>query len=1120
MHCTHCGFENPDGMKFCGECGTALQHLCPQCGFENPPRFKFCGECGASLTAQMPTPSPAQEEQPTQAEPPPPEPHTPDAERRQLTILFTDLVDSTKLSGQLDAEDYREIVRAYQATCAEVIQRYDCHLAQTLGDGLLIYSGYPVAHDNDAERAVRTGLGILDAMKAFNERLEQEKDIRLAVRVGIHTGLVVVGDVGAGSKQEQLALGEVPNVAARIQGVAEPDTVVISAATYQLVEGYFTCEALGEQTLRGVADPMATYRVLGESGAQSRLDIVSARGRTPLVGRESEMTLLLERWAQVKDGSGQVVLLSGEPGIGKTKIAQTLKDYVADEPHTRLECRSSPYFTNSALYPIIDMVQRTLRFQADDTPETKLDKLEQNLSQYHLPTHETVPLFATLLSIPVPEDRYPSLDLSPQRQRQKTLVSIVAIILELAERQPLLFILDDSHWTDPTTLEFLDLLIDQTPTAQILALITYRPEFQPTWGNRSYLTPITLARLARNQVERMAEQVAGAKRLPDELVQQLVDKSDGVPLYVEEMTKAVLELGVLKESGGQYELTGPISSLAIPATLQDSLMARLDRLVTAKAVAQYAAVIGRQFSYELLQAVSQLDDPTLQREISRLVEAELVYQRGLPPNATYIFKHALIQETATQSLLRSQQKEVHQRIAHLLEERFPETVETQPELLAHHYTEAGRLEAAVAYWQRAGEHAHTHSAYREAIAHLRQGIALLTTFPETRERMQHELDLQLTLASAYHAMYGQAAPEVEQCHIRIRELGEHLGDDHCLFYAHMGLLRCYGGRGQRQEQNASLDALVQVAQRTQTPQLLVEAHMARGTVMMDRGQLALGRDHLAQAIAHYNPQDHPFYVAHSSLDPGVNSLSRYSWTLWFLGYPEQALAHSQQTLALAQDLGHVHSLAMVYNFAAILHLLRGDDQAVQEQAEAAMVLATQHDLHQWQQTAAILQGWYLAHHEHCEEHLVEFQQAVTTYRQRGLYLEWFLALLAQVYGLYGQYKIGLELLAEAFEIIKVKNEFFCRLPELHRLNGELLLSQSLDNAAEAESCFHQAIAIAQSQQAKSWELRAATSLSRLWQSQGKRDEARALLGDVYGWFTEGHDTADLKDAKALLDELK
>jgi class 3 adenylate cyclase len=500
---------------------------------ENGRVLVWIGEAGdippsTSQPDQPETQPVVEQAEPVQETPSSVEPHTSEAERRQLTVMFCDLVGATELSGRFDPEDYRELVREYQSTCGDVIEHFSCHIAQTLGDGLLVYSGYPIAHENDAERAVRVGLGILDAMTGLNERLEQDRGIQLSVRVGIHTGPVVVGEVGAGSRQEQLALGEAPNVAARIQGLAEPNTVVISADTYPLIQGYFDCVSLGKHELRGVVQPIVIYRVMQESGARSRLDIASTRGLTPLVGREQEVGLLFERWEQAQNGHGQVVLLSGEAGIGKSRLLQVLKDHVAEGTHTRLECRSSPYFTNSALYPITDCLQRMLRFQTDDTPEKRLEKLEENLSQYRIPLEETVPLFSVLLSLSVPEDRYPPLNLSPQRQRQKSLEAIVAIILELAEREPVLFILEDLHWTDPTTLEFIDLLIDQTPTASTYVLVTCRPEFQPDWSHRSYLSEVSLNRLTRTQIEQIALQVAGGKTLPSEVIEQLGEKTDGV----------------------------------------------------------------------------------------------------------------------------------------------------------------------------------------------------------------------------------------------------------------------------------------------------------------------------------------------------------------------------------------------------------------------------------------------------------------------------------------------------------------------------------------------------------------------------------------------------------------
>jgi class 3 adenylate cyclase len=549
----------------------------------------WTGGTSSALAPVSPLPPPATSDvSPTQVDAAPTVPPTPDAERRQLTVMFCDLVDSTALSGQLDPEDLREVVRSYQHVCSDVITRFDGHIAQLLGDGLLVYFGYPHAHEDDVQRAVRTGLGILREMEDLSMRLKREKGIQLALRMGIHTGLVVVGAMGGAGRQEQLALGETPNIAARIQGLAEANTLVISEATHRLIQGYFDCEALGAQTLRGVTEPIAVYRVLTDSGAHNRLDIVSTRGLTPLVGREQEVGLLLERWEQVKAGHGQVVLLTGDAGIGKSRLVQVLKDHVASEPQIRWECRSAEYSQNTALFPLTDLFQRLLRFQAEETPDEKLGKLAHTLSQYRLPLEETVPLFAPLLALPLPENRYPLPNLSPQRQRQKTLETLVAILLELAERQPVLFIVEDLHWTDPTTLEWLNLLIDQTPTASILVLLTCRPHFQPAWHHRSYLTEMTLNRLSHTQVEQIVIGVTDGKTFPAAVLQQIIEKTDGVPLFVEEITKALLESRQLKAVDGHYELAESFRVLTIPATLQDSLMARLDRLMTAKAVAQYA----------------------------------------------------------------------------------------------------------------------------------------------------------------------------------------------------------------------------------------------------------------------------------------------------------------------------------------------------------------------------------------------------------------------------------------------------------------------------------------------------------------------------------------------------
>jgi class 3 adenylate cyclase len=776
----------------------------------------------ASQLAQIPPPSAVQAQQSPQAL---------EAERRQLTVMFCDLVDSTRLSSQLDPEEYRDVVRAYQSACTEVIQGYEGHIAQLLGDGLLVYFGYPQAHEDDAHRAVRTGLGILAAMEDLNTRLNQEKALQLALRIGIHTGLVVVGEMGGAGRQEQLALGQVPNVCARIEALAAPNTIAMSEATYRIVEGYFTCEPLGEHALRGVSQPLNIYRVLRASGATNRLDVAQPRGLTPLVGRDSEVTLLLERWEQVKAGQGQVVLLSGDAGIGKSRLVQMLKEYVANEPHVRWECRSVEHYQNTALFPLTDLFQRLLQFQSEDTPDEKFGKLEQMLSQYRLPLQESVPLFAPLLSLSLPEDRYAALNLSPQRMRQKTLETIVAILLELAERQPVLCILEDLHWTDPTTLELIGLLLDQTPTASLLVLLTCRPHFQPAWHHRSYITEMTLNHLSHAQVEQIVRGVTNGKTLPREVLAQIVERTDGVPLFVEEMTKAVIESGYLKEVDYHYTLTESLSTIAIPTTLQDSLMARLDRLVTAKAVAQYAAVIGRQFPYDLLQAVSQLDEVVLQHELRRLVEAELVYQRGLPPQATYVFKHALIQDAAYESLLKSTRQHYHQRIAQVLEAQFLATAEAQPELLAHHCTEAGLIAQAVSYWHKAGKRAVERSANVEAIRHLDTGLELLHALPDTPERIQQEVEMHLALGASLIATKSAAAPEVAQTYTRARQLCEHLEAPQQLFPVLRGLWNYYYVRAELQTAHTLGEQLLTLAQHAQTRALLSAAHRAVGVTL-------------------------------------------------------------------------------------------------------------------------------------------------------------------------------------------------------------------------------------------------------------------------------------------------
>jgi predicted ATPase len=679
---------------------------------------------------------------------------------------------------------------------------------------------------------------------------------------------------------------------------------------------------------------------------------------------------------------------------------------------------------------------------------------------------------------------------------------------------------EDLHWADPSTLEFLSLLIDQAPTARLLTLLTCRPEFRPLWVPRSYLTHLTLGRLGHVQVEAMLERITGGKALPAEVVQQIVAKTDGVPLFVEELTKAILESGLLRERDDRYELLGRLPTLAIPATLHDSLRARLDRLATGKEVAQLAATLGRAFPFELLRAVAPLDEARLQQALARLVDAELLYQRGMPPQATYLFKHALIQEAAYLSLLKSTRQQYHQRIAQVLAEHFPETIETQPELLAHHYTEAGLHAQAIRYWQRAGQQALQRSANSEAVRHLTTGLALLATFPETPQRAQQELDLQIALGPALVVTKGYAAPEAEQTYARARELCRQVGETPQLFPTLRGLCRFYFGRGTLTTARELGEQLDRLAQRTAAPTLRLEAHDALGSTLFELGEYATAWTHLEQGIALTDPTMQRALALLRGEAPGVRCLALAANTLWALGYPTQALRRCQAALALAQEIAHPYSLALAQQWAAYLHHRRREAPAVQEQAEAQLTLGMAQGFPLFVGHGTCWRGWALAMQGQEEAGLAQIHQGLTTLLAIGHMLSRSrcLVLLAEAAGHAGQVAEGLCLLAEALAAFEASGRGDW-LPETYRLQGELLLRQAVSDAAQAEACFQYALTIARRQQAKSWELRAALSLSRLWQQQDKHAEARELLAPIYGWFTEGFDTPDLQDAKALLDEL-
>jgi tetratricopeptide (TPR) repeat protein len=844
------------------------------------------------------------------------------------------------------------------------------------------------------------------------------------------------------------------------------------------------------------------------------------------VSREPELTLLLALWGQIRQGKGRVVVLTGEAGIGKSRLLERFMGRLGDDACTRLTFRGSLYAQQSALYPVIEHLQRSLSWTPTEPLEAKIDALVQLAQSHGWPVVEAVSLLATLLAVPLPAERYPPLGWTPQRQKEEMFALLIRWLLREAERQPVLVIWEDMHWADPSTLELLRRLLIQVPAARILMMLTGRPEFCPAWPPGSNLTQLTLNRLTRPEVELMLRQLTGDKHLPTAVVQQVVTKTDGIPLFVEELTKMVLESGWLRERENDYELTGNAPQLAIPTTLHDSLMSRLDRLGVAKDVAQLGATLGREFPYEVLRAVATVNDVELEHALAQLVEAELLYQQGLPPQVIYRFKHALIQEAAYQSLLKSTRQHAHQRIAQVLETQFPQTIEVQPELLAHHYTEAGLHQPAVSCWQRAGQRALQASAYAEAIVHLKTGLALIETLSDGIERTQQELTIQLTLGRALMAMQGYAAPEVIQAYARARELCQQVGAAPQLFEVLMGLCVFYQGRAEFDTARELGEQLLRLAGDGGDPTYLVWAHNTMGYILHLMGELARARTHLEQSLAIYDPQQHRAYGF--VFDPGVDGLCMLAQVLQMLGYPDQALQKSQQALALARQLAHPFSLAAALRETASVYRRRGAQQLAQALQEEGLKLCCEQGFAQELAQGMVMHGPDLVRQGQEEAGIARMRQGLAALRSTGTEAEvpWLLSMLATTCGNVGRVEEGLSLANEALAMIHRTEK---RLDEagVYRVKGDLLLksrgrspaSASRSLESEAEECFWQAIEISRRQQAKSSELRAAMSLSRLWQQQRKRAEARQLLGDIYGWFTEGLDTVDLQEARALLEDL-
>jgi class 3 adenylate cyclase/predicted ATPase len=1093
---------------------SVLPHLTDQdlkdIGVPLGPRRKILAAITAETGTTNATPEPAASIEPKAQD---------TAERRQVTVMFIDLVGSTALSTRMDPEDLREVISAYQKCVAETVRRFGGFVAKYMGDGVLVYFGYPQAHEDDAEQAVRAGLELIAAVGGLKARAS------LQTRVGIATGLVVVGDlVGSGDAQERGIVGETPNLAARLQGIAEPNTVVIAEGTRKLLGNLFELEDLDARNLKGISGPVRAWAALRPASVESRFEAFHATGLTDLVGREEELELLRRRWSKAKTGEGQVVLLSGEAGIGKSRLTAALLERLATEPHTRLRNFCSPQHTDSTLYPIIGQMERAAGLARDDQSQAKLDKLDAMLAQSST-SAEGAALFAEMLSLPN-DGRYPTLALDPEQRRQRTLEALVLQFVALSRQNPVLMILEDAHWIDPTSLELFGRIVEKIPTLHVLLIMTFRPEFELHWIGRPYVTILTINRLAQRDVDAMIDRVVGNKLLPASIRQDIIERTDGIPLFVEEMTKAVLEA----ESEGAMEHSAaavPSPALAVPASLHASLIARLDRLGSAKEVAQIGATIGREFSHALLSAVVSKPEPALVSALDRLISTGLLFRQGQPPHASYLFKHALLQDAAYGTLLREPRRALHARIAQTLETQFTEIGENQPELLARHYTEAGLIEKAAGFWGKAGQRSLARSALVETIAQLNTAIDQIAALPATPALRRDQIKLQVALANALMPTKGYAASvtkaALDQARLLIQQaeaLGEPLDDPLLLFSVLNGFWQAgyVAFNGDVVCETAAQFLALAKKQKAIFP--LIIGHRLMGTSLTTTGDLVRGRAHYDEAMLLCDSAERPSLTTRFGQAVRVSVLTDRSVGMWMLGYPDAALADSETALEETRESAHASATLYTLFLTSLMKVFRGDYAQANSQLKEFATLGDAKSALFWSAHARLLRASLLAVTAESLDAIRTIKIELTSLRSTGAtnFAPLYLGYLAVAYSELGQFGEAQHAIDEATRAMETTGERWWEA-HLYRVAGEISLKSPEPATAIAETYFARALSIAQEQQAKSWELRASMSLARLWRDQGKVQQARELLAPVYGWFTEGFDTLDLKEAKALLEEL-
>jgi class 3 adenylate cyclase/tetratricopeptide (TPR) repeat protein len=1041
----------------------------------------------------------------------------PHAERRQLTVMFCDLVGSTALSARLDPEDMQELLRAYQSKVGDVVRGFGGYISKFLGDGVLIYFGYPQAHEDDAERAVSAGLSLVKGIGQLSASGHEP----LHARIGIATGLVVVGDlIGSGEAQERGVAGETPNLAARLQSLAEPGTVIIADGTRRLVGDLFELSELALAALKGFAEPVRAWRVLGEGQAENRFQAMHGTRLTPFVGRGEELDFLLSRWQQAKEGGGQVVLLSGEPGIGKSRLVLSFCERLHDEPKATVSYACSPHHVHSALFPFMSQLERSVGFLPADSSETRLGRLESLLREAVEEPGDALALFADLLGIPIgPRNKLDAM--SPLQKKWLLFRTLLAQLERLSVRGPVLMVLEDAHWLDPTSRELFDQIVGRLQRLPVLLVVTFRPALSPPWTGFAYVTLLTLNRLTQQQARLLVNRVAGGKPLPLEVIEQILARTEGVPLFTEELTKAVLESRLLDDVGDRYVLAGPLLALAIPTTLHDSLMARLDRLAAIKEVAQIGACVGREFDHELLSAVVPLPEAELAAALDQLVAAELVFRRGIPPAATYVFKHALVRDAAYESLLRKRRRSLHARIANAIETRFAQTLETQPELVARHFSEAGLPEKAIRYWLQAGRLAAARSANVEAIAHLREGLASINALPPTASRPQWELSLQLALGGPLIATKGFASSDVETAYQRAQGLSRELGRDTDLFTALRGLGFVHHVRGDLRQCMREFPEAIDLARRIGEPSLLVQAYHFAGVSTFHLGAFQTAHDWLRQSLEAGDSHEH-YHSEVYGMNMGVFCRAYIGHCYWHLGYADRALRTAEEALSLAREVSHPFSIALALAYLAMLRQFRREPEAALKTAEEAGGLCHEYRFDYYSAWSALMRAWAIAKQGRSAEGISAYGEALKKFEDTGagLRMPHYLGMLAGIQRQAGERATGLKLVSDADQIAKRNSESWCdAMLELER--GELMLLETSEEArGEADAAFKHAIDIATNQGAKMLELRASAARARLCAAKGEGKKGFDMLASIYGWFVEGFETPDLLQARTLLGDLQ